>query len=756
MFKVIKRSRSMRDVWGGRAGRNAGDDVAHGPDAPSSVEPASVSGPALHDGGGALGIQNAGHSPDRFPDGRNLYLDRPLPPPPPPKSTPSIVLPPVMPTARPSTSGGTGPSAKASVILGLSEKPAFNSKRISRDDMYVPSQMGSYRKAMQPYRVGVRGLPTPEASPGSSPPMPQPTVMPPRMPTPESVRSGEIQIGMALGSPSHAPDSYSGWQPQEVASFQPPRQATQQATTQQARALALASLDPVQPTTPPTVQRQKTQRRKLFGLFGSKKNSEAKASEASSLSSSPTIVVVSNSIEAQYPFGETTPIRSNTVADRKTARHQPIIIRSNTEPAVQTPVEAPRTYRSYKATSPNPSFNSSLEPNNSGPSVGSIPSITTTTTTTTSTTTSSTGGPFLDVEIPSIKMERYSVMFDSLLNPQGSSSLLARRQATLEKLKSINDKIVQEEEQRQKLRQRRATSPQPTKSPAFTLFPPTERHQTSSPLTPRRSNTSPAHLPSPSQLNFDRNHHHGRRERKTVTIVSPREADQRSPPAAAPHEQEVIHPGPESDFHFGPEESGLVLDSPQSMGEHDHPISDFGDPNEVVPHAVPMRPTVQEPQWQMFSPPASSAGSSVMTGTTRRSPTSSASSVHTHITRPSVDTNDGVGDNALKTAVEISIARQISISRQQRTLLRPMKTAVATAPAAPSSRPRLAQIPAASAGAQVRAAAGASPIRKGALGQNERVAATRYATPTVVVPTETMHSQLAQHRKSERVVVEAI
>jgi hypothetical protein len=42
------------------------------------------------------------------------------------------------------------------------------------------------------------------------------------------------------------------------------------------------------------------------------------------------------------------------------------------------------------------------------------------------------GGPMLDVDIPSVQMERYSVMFGSLLHPQRSDSLLARRQIPLE------------------------------------------------------------------------------------------------------------------------------------------------------------------------------------------------------------------------------------------------------------------------------------------------------------------------------------
>ena len=44
------------------------------------------------------------------------------------------------------------------------------------------------------------------------------------------------------------------------------------------------------------------------------------------------------------------------------------------------------------------------------------------------------GESLLQVEIPSVEMERYSVMFSNLLQPPTSSSLLARRQAHLEEL----------------------------------------------------------------------------------------------------------------------------------------------------------------------------------------------------------------------------------------------------------------------------------------------------------------------------------
>lgn len=53
-------------------------------------------------------------------------------------------------------------------------------------------------------------------------------------------------------------------------------------------------------------------------------------------------------------------------------------------------------------------------------------------------------GGMLDVDIPSVQMERYSIMFGSVLqkSTNTSSSLLARRQATLDKLKTVNEALL--------------------------------------------------------------------------------------------------------------------------------------------------------------------------------------------------------------------------------------------------------------------------------------------------------------------------
>jgi hypothetical protein len=112
--------------------------------------------------------------------------------------------------------------------------------------------------------------------------------------------------------------------------------------------------------------------------------------------------------------------------------------------------------------------------------------------------------PLLDVSIPDIKLDRYSVMFNNLLQPTSdrSSSLLVRRQGNAEKLKPLNKltvkvsntslhglkfKLKREQENLKESPmdyrlQRRATSPVvPSPSPRLSLFPNTTSSRAASP-----------------------------------------------------------------------------------------------------------------------------------------------------------------------------------------------------------------------------------------------------------------------------------
>ncbi|KAF2828761.1 hypothetical protein CC86DRAFT_197631 [Ophiobolus disseminans] len=113
--------------------------------------------------------------------------------------------------------------------------------------------------------------------------------------------------------------------------------------------------------------------------------------------------------------------------------------------------------------------------------------------------------PLLDVSIPDITLDRYSVMFNNLLQSSNrTSSLLVRRQGNAEKLKPLNQLSAKSNEQESPMDyslKRRATSPVvPSPSPRLSLFPNTNPTRAASPPVPRtkalhRSKTAPEKSP---------------------------------------------------------------------------------------------------------------------------------------------------------------------------------------------------------------------------------------------------------------------
>ncbi|EMD85440.1 hypothetical protein COCC4DRAFT_153310 [Bipolaris maydis ATCC 48331] len=115
--------------------------------------------------------------------------------------------------------------------------------------------------------------------------------------------------------------------------------------------------------------------------------------------------------------------------------------------------------------------------------------------------------PILNITLPDITMERYSIMFGNLLQSGPSrSSLLERRQGNTEKVKPLNELSAKDDPPAESFPlQRRVTSPAVTSSPRLTLFPPTTTSRAPSPLgTPvinrskgdiKRSKTLPSKSP---------------------------------------------------------------------------------------------------------------------------------------------------------------------------------------------------------------------------------------------------------------------
>ncbi|KAK7403673.1 hypothetical protein QQX98_010560 [Neonectria punicea] len=666
---------------------------------------------------------------------------------------------------RPSTSGGPA----ATNHFG---NPDFNN-RVSRDDLTLALK-SSGRGNVKAYHVPIRGrLPSPETSPRGKSQSPHRVTMV-RTATPESmVEAGEtglIAIGMALGSPT---------QPAAAVENTPPTWRTR-------RAMTTAAADFPEPVEDLQAGQQKA---KKWNLFRSRSKRSRPAEPQRSMTDNSNASSTSLTAKGQ-PSGSSSKSPAQQDTSKKSAKHKPIVIRSQTDPNAVERVESREPVpelKPIKETKPAKEAKSGglgrkvslralrgdsrarkaaekAEPIPSVPAMPTmlsppsppppVPQLL---------------GPMLDVEIPNIKMERYSVMFGGVLGTDNSSSsLLARRQATLDRLKTINDEIIENGDE-ELLRPRRATSPQPKVSPAFSLFPGLPKASPSQPSPRGRSNTSPAMLHSPVVAKFDiePRSRKGSNPAETLkpkvfqpTATTDLQHDKKLAPTAAGSPKLVSKfskqpkrpvaskselssnprpsrtPSPASlevqaqargrqPSPFTPDTSSLILDSPENSDaeeeEHEEPEIHITDK---------LRPTLAEPKWQMVSPPASTTSSSP-TVTRKRSPSSPVTSpeeitvIKSPPPPPEVDP-----DEALRNAVEISIARQISVSHQQRKMLHPLK-----------SNPSLRH-----------PADGKSPNYGIPVGKNERLAETKTATPRLVRPEDINAFQM--HRKSSRVVLE--
>ncbi|KAI1647970.1 uncharacterized protein F4817DRAFT_88282 [Daldinia loculata] len=593
---------------------------------------------------------------------------------------------------RPSSSGG--PSSKSSANSFKYDK------RVSRDDSFINHRAGAGAE-FRVYGFTQRPLPTPESSPRTSPPQNIyiPTI---RMPTPESINEVyPTEIGMALGSPTMKPANGSLQTPQAMAK------------TWQGSTVSLVShTSGVSTADSPekALRRKQSGKWRLFGMFG-KKSSDHSHSKANEQKGTPLPELPEQpadlASQSQY---DSKVERSNTVGTRRAPRHKHVVSRSQTMP--------------YQGDSSAQESKSTLR-EGSRETHGRIPIALDNKPTL--------SGSLLDVEIPQITMERYSVMFGSVL--QSQPSLLARRQVTVQKLKGPDEATENDKGRKHHDVPRRESSPAGM-SPSLALFPPAPPkkpaqapHNSPSRL---RSNTSPAQLRSPLRENFD----HTTYQRKKPSNDEPNSHVRKGPSVhrypqdkltiatlARAREQQAAA----REHQFSSETSSLILDSP----------TDSLSPEFEIVKSEPLRPKasyMQEPKWQMITPPNPTPPTTSSSSTSDKKPlTSPASSAHSHLSQISQDDDDDdddIIDSSNMNPVELSIARQISISRQQRKMLRPLnKVSFRKQP---------------------------PPVPKIAIAQNERIAETKTATPTLIIPEEepTAQSPLAYHRKSERVVLD--
>ncbi|KAI1325488.1 hypothetical protein F5Y16DRAFT_262121 [Xylariaceae sp. FL0255] len=768
MLKLASRSRSLLEGQGG--GRSAGAKASdtHVPDEPRHDRPGLVS---EHKTPSYNGVVHP--LPADICESVHRYASRPLP------ATPSAKSVTIM-AERPSTSGGLSSRKQ-------SKKDRNFDKRISRDDFYLDSRTYGDAWSLQAFAPKRDQFSTPSSSPRSRSTerfVSSALATVNRQPIPEAIETRRHEdIGMALGSPSHTPGTT--WNNVDYGATRSRQDSVPAEAEPSSRS---SSVDTIE-----LPSQKKPGKWKLFGMFG-RKHSDKSVTTVS--------ITNSNGLEGTHHTEEyltlsshtqgdlKSPGRSNTTKSCKTPRHKPIIVRSQTMPLETNANNWDRKQeeKDKKASAP----------------LGHIPIALDTAPTSNS---HAATGPLLNVEIPEFKMERYSIMFNSVLNSH--PTLLTRRQANVPKLKVIEDVNEHEEEERRPAMVRRATSPQPTKSLGFALFPANKKHEHVSPhrLSPlARSNT----LPSPSKPVFDRQarlrqpsveelhaqqRHHYYKPPEKLKLVSSFPTSQSvasTSKNSATHSTTTTSPTPAATSEpfrtpgvahkvavpnqFSNGHSNLILESPTEVDDDFRPQALKSAAQYVAP----------EPKWQMMSPSQKTPSTASSNNTTvsnisnastytsvsnssssgymrgKASPaTTTPSSSRTQIT-PSyaqdfqesqmIDMNTP-GSGLKMTPVELSIARQINLSRQQRKLLQPLRTTFSPA-ALPDSSPTVP--PGRAAIRKNSFSPRPSPDVSAMTKSGERIAETKTATPTLVHPPESQDQELvaASKRRSEVVVLE--
>ncbi|RDA90460.1 hypothetical protein CP533_3936 [Ophiocordyceps camponoti-saundersi (nom. inval.)] len=255
----------------------------------------------------------------------------------------------------------------------------------------------------------------------------------------------------------------------------------------------------------------------------------------------------------------------------------------------------------------------------------------------------------LDVDIPDVTMERYSVMFGHLLENRSTTSLLARRQANRDKIKAI----------------REGEGQAPPKQPAIpSYFPnimisgssippmrlaPSEGSPSLKPVTHRRSYTVPSMLASPTETNFEARGtplEQAETPRHVAASVRRRDSEDQVPAMVkSPNPRPMLI----SKYHqrsFS-EQSMRSAPSPTTFSPDSGPAQRGSGPPSGRTWKSAHPPLSGSTTPSIFSPPAAQSISSP----SEVSPT----------------TQD---------PVEMSIARQISVSRQQRVMLGPLQRSV--------------------------------------------------------------------------------
>lgn len=256
----------------------------------------------------------------------------------------------------------------------------------------------------------------------------------------QRVATDEMPIGMALGSPSQAPQ-YQSPRPHNLSHVQyaPPSSSSRPPLTS---AEWTPSTEPNAPT-PPPASRQKGKWKIFGGLFRKPPPQSQQAFYKLEPEAAQEADPEPDWLRFPEPPAATEKEKERgwgrTKSERRPQTAKPKLARSATAPidgpAVGTP---PRETRRLEKRERAPPVDTPMQTHVEDEWTAMTPKEN-----------SKTETSLLAVEIPTTEMERYSVMFSSLLDKKrgstgpSTSGLLARRQATLDRLKSVNETIAE-------------------------------------------------------------------------------------------------------------------------------------------------------------------------------------------------------------------------------------------------------------------------------------------------------------------------
>ncbi|KAG6007543.1 hypothetical protein E4U21_005844 [Claviceps maximensis] len=275
--------------------------------------------------------------------------------------------------------------------------------------------------------------------------------------------------------------------------------------------------------------------------------------------------------------------------------------------------------------------------------------------------------PFLDVEIPSITMERYSVMFASLLERRSTTPILMRRQNTFEKFRTLEEDDGEHDSLQQEI-------------PAFGRKKSVDRRLP--PQLPSRLH----HVQSSPNSSMDTYPAVPRTSNDVLADVVAKHSNEHSPAPHIVRLASVRSRNPRVPLKIQKSEDGRLqlrskfhVESPKQGSTPTHQSKfDLSDSSDTYARQGKPCPSLCRQTGKTLSTEMDDASTAQDHGP------KVANYTHTTGTHPSsINNSDGFSDDetdaveaeteVIHDAVQVSIARQISVSRDQHRLLGPLR-----------------------------------------------------------------------------------